>query len=93
MYKENVDPRVVALSRRFDELAGASGRGTTEQEHDDMLLLHKEVRDLGSGSGLSALDESRRAALYSAVSQTLAGVQHRREINGGWSPRPEILNS
>lgn len=36
--------------------------------------------------------ESHRRASRSAVAQKRAILEHRREIKGGWSPRPEVLN-
>ena len=83
----DVDPRVAALSQKFDALAVGK-----DEDYNDLLEFRKSIEDLNA-SELTAFDERCRAALYSAVSQCLAGVQHRREINGGWSPRPEILNS
>ncbi len=37
-------------------------------------------------------DKSSQAALDSEMAQTIALQNHRREINGGWSPRPDVLN-
>ncbi len=42
--------------------------------------------------GDDALDKFDRATFRSVVAQKKAIVEHRREVRGGWSPRPEVLN-
>ncbi len=83
----DVDLRIAALSQEFK--AHEAGK---EEDYNNLLELRERTGNLNA-SKLTAFDERCRAALYSAVSQCLAGVQHRREINGGWSPQTEVLHS